>query len=142
MLQVIKVGGAALNNASWLERFADAAAASMDAKRIIVHGGGPEISELSTRLGLGVEFHEGRRITSAAQLDVTSMVLTGRINKRIVRALRARGVDAFGLSGEDGGLIEGTVMNRGALGRVGRVVKVRYGLLQAMLNRRMQPVLS
>jgi acetylglutamate kinase len=141
MLQVIKVGGAALNDATWLQSFADAAAATRTT-RVIVHGGGPEISQLSAQLGLSVEFHEGRRITSPAALDVTSMVLTGRINKRIVRALRSRGVDAFGLSGEDGAVVTGALLSGGALGRVGHVTEVKTSVLRTLLGAGMQPVLS
>jgi acetylglutamate kinase len=142
VLQVIKVGGAALNDANWLESFADAAAVPSHATRVIVHGGGPEISQLSAQLGLSVEFHEGRRITSPAALDVTSMVLTGRINKRIVRALHARGVNAFGLSGEDGAVVTGAMLGGGALGRVGHVTEVKTSVLDTLLGAGLVPVLS
>lgn len=142
MLQVIKVGGAALNDATWLDRFAGAAAVGSAAARVIVHGGGPEITELSTRLGITTEFHQGRRVTSTAGLDVTSMVLSGRINKRIVRALRAHGIDAFGLSGEDGAAVTGELVEGGALGRVGRVAAVRKGVFEALLSAGLVPVLS
>jgi acetylglutamate kinase len=142
MLQVIKVGGAALSDATWLDRFAEAAAVSSTAARVIVHGGGPEITELSTRLGIATEFHQGRRVTSTAGLDVTLMVLNGRINKRIVRALRARGVDAFGLSGEDGATVMGEVVEGGSLGRVGRVAAVRKGVFETLLSAGLVPVLS
>ena len=142
MLQVIKVGGAALNDASWLERFADAAATSANTSRVVVHGGGPDITELSARLGLTVEFSDGRRVTSPAALDVTSMVLNGRINKRVVRALRSRGLDAFGLSGEDGAVITGRLVSGGALGRVGEVVSVRVPVLEVLLAAGLLPVLS
>jgi acetylglutamate kinase len=70
------------------------------------------------------------------------MVLNGRVNKRVVRALRARGIDAFGLSGEDGGVIVGRLAAGGALGRVGEVVSVRTSLLKALLGADMVPVLS
>lgn len=142
MLQVVKVGGAALNDSGWLDRFADAAAVATDATRIIVHGGGPEITQLSAQIGLAAEFSDGRRVTSAAALDLTSMVLNGRINKRIVRTLRSRGVDAFGLSGEDGAVITGRVMNNGALGRVGEVVSVRAELLRSLIELGLIPVIS
>lgn len=141
MLQVIKVGGAALNDKTWLDRFADAAAHSENA-RVIVHGGGPDITQLAAQLDIASEFNDGRRITSAAAMDVTSMVLNGRINKRIVRALRSRGLDAFGLSGEDGGVIVGQIMAHGALGRVGEVVSIRTSLLKALIAANMVPVLS
>lgn len=142
MLQVIKVGGAALNDSTWLDAFADAAATQALTSRVIVHGGGPEITELSARLGLTAEFCDGRRITSPAALDVTSMVLNGRINKRIVRALRSRGVDAFGLSGEDGAVVSGSLVNGGALGRVGEVIRVRVDVLKTLITAGLQPVLS
>lgn len=142
VIQVIKVGGAALTHASWLERFADAMTASPDMDRVIVHGGGPEINELSARLGESARFENGRRVTSDAALDITSMVLNGRINKRIVRALRTRRLDAFGLSGEDGGVITGRLAEGGALGRVGEVMSVRTGLLKQLLALGLLPVLS
>jgi acetylglutamate kinase len=142
-MQVIKVGGAALNDAEWLHRFAEAAAVPVPGvARVLVHGGGPEISALAAQMGLTTEWHEGRRITSEPLLDVTSMVLTGRINKRIVRALRGYGVDAIGLSGEDGGLVQGELAARGELGRVGEVVRVRSDLIRTLLELRLMPVLS
>lgn len=142
-MQVIKIGGAALNDAQWLERFAEATAVpTAGATRVLVHGGGPEITALAAQLGLTTEWHEGRRITSAALLDVTAMVLTGRINKRIVRALQLQGVDALGMSGEDGALIEGRLTAEGMLGRVGDVVKVRTPLLRTMLDAGLLPVVS
>lgn len=141
MLQVIKVGGAALNDKTWLDRFADAAAQSENA-RVIVHGGGPDITQLSAQLGLETQFNEGRRVTNAAAMDVTSLVLNGRVNKRIVRALRARGLDAFGFSGEDGGVIVGELMQGGALGRVGEVISIRTSLIKALIAANMVPVVS
>jgi acetylglutamate kinase len=141
-MQVIKIGGAALNDAQWLERFAEAAAVATGVTRVLIHGGGPEITALAAQLGLTTQWHEGRRITSAALLDVTTMVLTGRINKRIVRALQAQGVDAFGVSGEDGALIEGRLTAEGMLGRVGDVVKIRTSLLRTLLDAGLLPVVS
>jgi acetylglutamate kinase len=143
MKQVIKIGGAALNDEQWLARFAEANAVPIaHAVRVLVHGGGPEITGLAARLGLETEWNNGKRVTSEHALDVTSMVLTGRINKRIVRALRSNGVDAFGLSGEDGGVVIGQLAQEGALGRVGDVVKVRTELLHALLSAGLLPVLS
>ncbi len=142
MLQVIKVGGAALTDATWLERFAKAAAVRAGASRVIVHGGGPEITGLAAQLGVPTQFHQGRRVTSDQALDVTSMVLNGRINKRIVRALRSEGLDAIGLSGEDGAMITGMLTDGGALGRVGDVIAVRTGLLKQLIALGLLPVLS
>ena len=134
------MGGAALTNTSWLSDFARHAGDGV--QRVIVHGGGPEVSALSQQLGLTVEWSGGRRVTSERALDVASMVLTGRINKRIVRALQAAGIDALGLSGEDAGLLRARVSHDGALGRVGEVVEVRGELLRALLTLGMVPVIS
>ncbi|HSJ08909.1 MAG TPA: acetylglutamate kinase [Longimicrobiales bacterium] len=131
--RVVKIGGAALADATWLSSFAAAAAAS-GAPMVIVHGGGPDISALSDRLGIEVSWHEGRRVTSHATLDVAAMVLNGRINKRVVGALVNAGVDAIGISGVDGGLLRAEIVEDGALGRVGRIDTVRVSLLHALLD--------
>jgi acetylglutamate kinase len=143
MIQVIKIGGAALNDRNWLDEFAATFAVPVpNVERLIVHGGGPDITALSEKLGLTTEWHNGRRKTSEAGLDVTSMVLNGRINKRIVRALRAHGIDAIGLSGEDGAAIVGRLTEQGQLGRVGDVVSVRIGLFKLLLEAGLVPVIS
>lgn len=137
---MIKIGGAALTDPTWLNRFA--AAAGDGGCRVIVHGGGPEVSALSQQLGIEVQWNGGRRVTSEAALDVASQVLTGRINKRIVRALRAAGADAIGVSGEDAGLVMARMTQGGALGRVGEVTEVRSSLLQTLLALGLMPVIS
>jgi acetylglutamate kinase len=131
-VRVVKIGGAALADATWLDAFARAAAAS-SVPTVIVHGGGPDITSLSDQLGVAVNWHEGRRITDAAALDVAGMVLNGRVNKKIVGALVNAGVDALGLCGIDGGLMQAETVQGGALGRVGRVVRVRAELLRTLL---------
>jgi acetylglutamate kinase len=132
-IRVVKIGGAALSDAQWLTAFAGAAASS-SAPLVVVHGGGPDITELSDRLGIEVRWHDGRRVTPPAALDVAAMVLSGRVNKRVVAALVTAGVDALGLSGIDGGLLRADLVEGGALGRVGRVVSVRAELLRALLG--------
>jgi acetylglutamate kinase len=139
--RVIKIGGAALSDGGWLEGFARAVAAS-DSPLIVVHGGGPEISALSDRLGVAVTWSGGRRVTSPEALDIASMVLNGRSNKRIVAALVDGGVDALGVSGEDGGLVTADIAEGGALGRVGVVTSVRAELLEWLLARGIVPVVS
>jgi acetylglutamate kinase len=130
--RVVKIGGSALADAGWLEAFA-AASAAAPGPLVVVHGGGPDITELSERLGVAVQWHEGRRVTPPAALDVAAMVLNGRINKRIVGALLAAGVDAVGLSGVDGALLRADTVAGGALGRVGRITAVRVELLRLLL---------
>jgi acetylglutamate kinase len=131
-VRVVKVGGAALADPSWVASFAAAAAVST-VPMVVVHGGGPGITSLSERLGIGFTWFQGRRVTSEAALDVAGMVLNGRVNKELVAALVAAGVDALGLSGIDGGLLRAETVQGGALGRVGRVTSVRTALLESLL---------
>lgn len=133
MVKVVKVGGAALGDGTWLSQFAAATAASQ-MPVVVVHGGGPDITALSDRLGIEVRWHEGRRVTPPEALDVAAMVLNGRVNKKIVAALLAAGVDAIGLSGIDGSLLRADVVENGALGRVGRVDSVRTSLVTGLLQ--------
>jgi acetylglutamate kinase len=140
-IKVVKVGGAALNDASWLNSFARAAA-NAPSPLVVVHGGGPDITALSDRLGVEVRWHEGRRVTPPEALDVASMVLNGRVNKRLVAALIAAGVDAIGLSGMDGAILRADLLEGGALGCVGRVSSVRVELLHALIERGHTVVLS
>jgi acetylglutamate kinase len=138
---VVKIGGAALADAGWLAGFA-ASAARGGQPVVIVHGGGPEISALCDRLAVPVSWSNGRRVTSPEVLDVASLVLNGRINKRLVSALVDAGVDAIGLSGEDGGLVTAALAEGGALGRVGVVTNVRAELLRRLLAAGTSVVLS
>lgn len=140
-VRVVKVGGRPLGDAAWLSRFAAEVSRSGD-ELVIVHGGGPEVDELSTRLGIAVERVGGRRLTSPAALDVAGMVLSGRINKRVVSAFLGAGVDAVGLSGEDGGLVVAREVDGGALGRVGEVVGVRADLIRGLVALGLTPVIS
>jgi acetylglutamate kinase len=73
---------------------------------VVVHGGGPQSTALAKRLGLTTQMVEGRRVTDAQTLEVSTMVLNGEINTRIVAVCRALGIPAIGLSGVDGGLIK------------------------------------
>jgi acetylglutamate kinase len=73
---------------------------------VLVHGGGPQATALAKRLGLSTQMVEGRRVTDASTLEVSTMVLNGEINTRIVAACRALGIPAIGLSGVDGGLVK------------------------------------
>jgi acetylglutamate kinase len=73
---------------------------------VLVHGGGPQSTQLAKRLGLSTQMVDGRRVTDAQTLEVSTMVLNGEINTRIVAMCRALGIPAIGLSGVDGGLIK------------------------------------
>jgi acetylglutamate kinase len=140
-IRIVKIGGAALADATWLERFA-AFAHRSDQPFIIVHGGGPEISAISERLGVAPLWKEGRRITSPEALTVATMVLSGSVNKRIVSALVSAGVQAIGVSGEDAALMLAVPRDAGALGLVGEVVAVRGDVLHGLLDMGLVPVVS
>jgi acetylglutamate kinase len=140
---VLKVGGNEIDDPEFLAGFARAIAA-MSETPIVVHGGGKEIADLQTKLGLTPRFVDGLRVTDEASLAVVEMVLSGRVNKRVVAALLGAGVDAMGLSGVDRGMVRAEKMTHpaGDLGRVGRVVSVRAGALRELTDHRVVPVLS
>jgi acetylglutamate kinase len=140
---VLKVGGNEIDDASFLAGLARAVAAMQDAP-VIVHGGGKEIADLQLKFGLTPRFVEGLRVTDDASLAIAEMVLSGRVNKRIVAALLNAGVDAIGLSGVDRGVVrvEKMLHPAGDLGRVGKVVSVRGEVLQDYVARKIVPVIS
>lgn len=140
---VIKCGGstlAALPNAF----FAELAKFQQQGKQpVIVHGGGPAISQALNKLGIHSEFVDGLRRTSAEVLDVAEMVLAGKMNKEIVRRLLQNGAKAVGLSGTDGRLLTAEpVANAEKLGYVGEVTEVNTELLDAMLAAGYIPVVA
>ena len=139
--RVVKIGGSVLSDAGWLALFAEHVLEADD-RFVIVHGGGPEINALCERLGLETTWMDGRRVTSPEVLDAAQMVLSGRINKRVVSALLDAGVNAVGLSGVDGALVTARVRDGGALGRVGVLTSVNAVVLQAVLAIGATPVVS
>ncbi len=110
---------------------------------VIVHGGGPAISETLQKLGIQSEFVGGLRKTDEAVLDVVEMVLSGQINKEIVRKIIAAGAKALGLSGIDGHLIVAEpVANADEIGYVGDVVDVKAELLEQVIAMGYMPVIA
>ena len=89
-------------------------------KVVLVHGGGPEITEMLTKLGKKTEFVDGLRVTDAETADVVQMVLAGKVNKGLVNLIQSLGGRAIGLSGADGGLIRAKQMDA-RLGFVGEI---------------------
>lgn len=110
-------------------------------KPIVVHGGGPQISELLTRLGMNSEFRSGLRVTDAKTMDIVRMVLIGQVNPQIVSAINVHGNYAVGVSGEDGGLIQARVHDAD-LGFVGDVDHIDPTLLQRLLDDEFIPVVA
>jgi acetylglutamate kinase len=140
---VIKLGGSVLEQASeaTLEDVVLLQRAGL--KPVLVHGGGSEISRMLDRLGHTPRFIDGLRVTDADTMEVVEMVLTGRVNKRLVAGIEAAGGRAAGLSGKDGSLLVARPHpSAGSLGHVGEVERVAPDVLKAMVEGGFVPVVS
>jgi acetylglutamate kinase len=129
---VIKYGGAAMREEALREAFATDVVLLkyVGLDPVIVHGGGPEITNYLQRLDIESRFHEGLRVSDAEVVEVAKMVLRGKINSEIVRRLNRHGQAAVGLSGEDGNLFEvEPVPNADEVGFVGSVKSVNVAVL-------------
>ena len=139
---VIKIGGRALEAGRAIDELAGELAL-LPGEVVLVHGGGSEVSAWCERLGIEPRFENGLRVTDAATLEVAAAVLAGLANKRLVAGLRARGVDAVGLTALDGGIVEARPHSAAArLGEVGTVARVHPALLETMLGQSSLPVLA
>ncbi len=110
-------------------------------KVVLVHGGGPEINELMTRLGKKAEFVNGLRVTDRETIDIVQMVLAGKVNKTLVNLLEMKGGKAIGLSGMDGRLIQAAVKDE-RLGYVGEVTHIHAKPILDLLEKGYIPVIS
>ena len=104
---VIKLGGHAMGSDEAMDSFARDVVLmrQVGVKPVVVHGGGPMINDMLARLDVKSEFVNGKRVTDTATMEVVEMVLSGRVNKRIVQAINAQGGRAVGLSGKDANLM-------------------------------------
>ena len=137
--RVVKLGGNELDRPDWLAACARALV-RLDPV-VVVHGGGRAVSALSRRLGLPVEKRDGRRVTTPEVAEVVELVMAGPVNRQVVTALRAAGLDAVGLSGVDGGLLAAQPAP-GGLGHVGEIAGVRVALLESFLLAGLTPVIA
>ena len=110
-------------------------------KVVLVHGGGPEISEMLKKIGKQSEFVNGLRVTDAETADIVQMVLAGKINKTLVSLLQNTGGRAIGLSGADGHMIEAKQLDP-ALGYVGEITNIDTRLITDVLEKGYIPVIS
>ena len=142
-LAVIKYGGHAMDQADLAEAFArDLAQLSQEHFRaVLVHGGGPQINALLTRLNLTSRFVNGLRVTDDLTMEAVEMVLAGSVNKAVVASLAAQSVRACGLSGRDGGLLKAEIKDP-ELGRVGKITSVDASLLNCLLAQDFVPVVA
>lgn len=140
---VVKLGGNAMVDEALAVSFAQDIVLmhSVGLRPIVVHGGGPQISELMERLGKVPEFVDGQRVTDAETVDIARMVLVGKVNREIVSSLNMHGPLAVGVSGEDAGLILATARDP-ELGFVGDVDAVNPTILQRLIAEDLIPVVS
>ena len=108
---------------------------------VLVHGGGPEITDVMDRLGKKPEFIDGLRVTDKETVEIVQMVLAGKVNKTLVNLLEMKGGRAVGLSGVDGRLIEAKIRDP-KLGYVGDVTKIHIRPVTDLLDRGYIPVIS
>ena len=137
---VVKYGGNAMHD---LELFAQDVVLMrlVGMQPVVVHGGGPQITDLMARLGKESVFVEGLRVTDAETVDIVRMALVGKVNREVVGAINRHGPYAIGLSGEDAGLV--TVRQRDPrLGFVGDVSRINTLILERQIAEEFIPVIA
>jgi len=140
---VIKYGGNAMVNEQLKQQVMEDIALLwlIGVKVVLIHGGGPEISEMMEKLGKKAVFVDGLRVTDKETVDIVQMVLAGKVNKSLVNLIQTKGGHAVGVSGIDGGIIEAKIKNE-ALGYVGEITKVRPQPINDLLEKNYIPVVS
>ncbi len=143
VIVVIKLGGHAMGSDDAMDEFArDVVLMQMvGIHPVVVHGGGPMINSMLERLEIKSEFVNGKRVTDAATVEVVEMVLSGRVNKRIVQAINSQGGKAVGLSGKDANLITCDQTNA-ELGFVGTPTEMNPEILHDMFAKNTIPVIA
>lgn len=146
-ITIVKLGGSLLDAATLRDSALDAiAAAWRDGQRlIVVHGGGKHVDRMMTRVGLPKVVRGGLRVTDPATLQIVVQVLAGAVNKMLVSELRARGINAVGISGADGALVSAkqhAPVDGEELGFVGQPEEVDATLLDAILAAGMLPLVA
>ena len=140
---VVKFGGNAMGDDAAMAEFARdiVLMRQVGVHPVVVHGGGPMINEMLTKLGIKSEFVRGKRVTDKATVEVVEMVLSGLVNKRIVQAIMDAGGRAVGISGKDDDLMV-CVADDPELGFVGRPVEMNVQVLRDLYNAGIIPVVA
>ena len=140
---VIKYGGNAMINEELKQQVMEDICLLwlIGVKVVLIHGGGPEISQTMKKLGKEAVFLNGLRVTDKETVDIVQMVLAGKVNKSLVNLLQMKGGHAVGLSGIDGGIIEATMKDE-RLGYVGEITKIRTQPILDLLAHNYIPVIS
>ena len=149
---VVKYGGHAMGDESVARNFARdmVLLEQSGVNPVVVHGGGPQIGAMLTKLGIKSEFADGLRVTDKATVEVVEMVLAGAINKQIVGFINSEGGRAIGLCGKDGNMVTAQKVRKVEqdgkpaidLGFVGEPSKVDSTVLEQVLGRELIPVLA
>ncbi|HVL56607.1 MAG TPA: acetylglutamate kinase [Burkholderiaceae bacterium] len=150
---VIKYGGNAMTDDNLKRSFAHDVVLLrlVGMNPVIVHGGGPQIEQLLTRIGKKGQFVQGMRVTDEETMDIVEMVLAGQVNKEIVELINHAGGKAVGLTGQDGGLIRARKMMLADkdrpgvqidIGQVGEIEKIDPSLIQTLTHNGFIPVIA
>ena len=142
---VIKYGGNAMTDKSLKEQVTKDIVLLhyVGMRPVVVHGGGPEITDMMKRVGKAPDFVNGRRVTDAETMELVEMVLAGKTNKSIVSLINQQGGRAVGLSGKDANLLiaEKSMPGGVDLGQVGDIVKVNTGIIHTLIQEGYIPVI-
>ena len=140
---VVKYGGnAMINEERKMQVMEDIVLLSLiGVKVVLVHGGGPEISDMLSKIGKQSEFVDGLRVTDKETVEIVQMVLAGKVNKSLVNLLEVNGGKAMGISGMDGHLIEAEMKDE-RLGYVGKITKINVEPITDLLEKGYIPVVS
>ena len=140
---VVKYGGNAMINETLKQQVMEDIVLLwlIGVKIVLIHGGGPEISELMKKVGKESVFVDGLRVTDKESMEIVQMVLAGKVNKTLVNLLEMKGGRAVGLSGIDGRIIESRIKNE-KLGFVGEITKINPKTIEDLLSNGYIPVTS
>lgn len=143
---VIKYGGSAMKDPELKKKFIEDIVTLnlVGIKVIIVHGGGAIINKMLEKLGIEPKFFNGFRITDKATMEIVEMVLAGKVNKDIVNDIQTQGVDAIGICGKDGNLLQAKkkIVDGTDLGFVGEVTHVNTTFLGGLINSSIIPIIA
>ena len=143
---IIKYGGSAMKNPKLKKSFVEDIVFMnlVGITIIIVHGGGHAIDEMLKKLNIKPKFFNGFRITDEETMEVVEMVLAGKVNKRIVNDIQTQGVDAIGVCGKDGNLLQAhkKIIDGKDLGFVGEVTSVKINFLEGLIKNTTIPVVA
>lgn len=140
---VVKYGGNAMTDEALKQQVMEDIVLlwTVGIKVVLIHGGGPEISDMMKKLGKEPVFIDGLRVTDKETVDIVQMVLAGKVNKSLVKLLQMHGGKAIGLSGLDGNIIEAKMKNE-KLGYVGEITNINIQPVLDMLSMNYIPVIS